>query len=145
MEYKGKHIDENNLWNARFVYIESVTVKDDYFMADYDKLEKWQQRLVDMSMEFVKKGIEFRNLSIGFEVSHSEDDNDEYEAWVGWHWEQLETNGERDERIEREKRKIDEYIEATDFTKDDGYSFAKCSAAAEYLKKYGYDVTKVSE
>lgn len=145
MEYKGKHIDESNLWYTQFVYIESVTVKDDYFIADYDKLEKWQKRLSDMSMEFVKSGIEFRNLSIGFEVSHNDDDKAEYEAWIGLHWEQLETNDERDARIANEKRNIDKYIEATDFTKDDGYSFAKCSAAVEYLKKYGYDVIKVSE
>lgn len=145
MEYKGKHIDESNLWNSHFVYIESVTVKDDYFIADYDKLEHWQQKLVDMSMELANKGIEFRNLSIGFEVSHSDDDKVEYEAWIGWQWEQLETNDERDARIANEKRTIDKYIEATDFTKDDGYSFAKCSAAVEYLKKYGYDVIKVSE
>ena len=40
MEYKGKYIDESNLWYTQFVYIESITVKDDYFIADYDKLEK---------------------------------------------------------------------------------------------------------
>ena len=101
-EYVGKSQSLANLYGN----IQDFTIED---------IEGWKEAIVKKTEELKSKGVDFKDVTIGIigDGFHYNPDGADTEPYMDIYiqWQELETDYEREKRIEREKKSIDEDIE----------------------------------
>ena len=143
MEYKGKEI-EDHWYVCKNQVIESLYGNSQNFTLD--DIEAWKELIIKKTEELKSKGIDFKHVTIGiigdgFHYNPNGADDESYMD-ICLVWYELETDEEREKRIERKKKLIDEDIER-EKRKEEAKKLAEqkeIERSIETLRKAGYKV-----
>ena len=112
MEYKGKEI-EDHCYVGKNQVIESLDDNCQDFTLD--DIEAWKELIIKKTEELKSNGVDFKDVTIGIigDGFHYNPNGADDEPHMDIHlqWQVLETDEEREKRIERKKKSIDEDIE----------------------------------
>lgn len=143
MIYKGKEIEDRE-YVGKSQMLESLDGNShDFTLED---IEKWKEHIIKKTEELTSKGVDFKDVTIGiigdgfYYNPNGADDEPYMDIYVQW-WE-LETDYEREKRIERKKKSIDEDIEH-EKRKEEAKKLAEKEEIArsiETLRRAGYQV-----
>ena len=112
MIYKGKEI-EDHCYEWKNQVIENWYNNSQRFTLE--EIEAWKELIIKKTEELKSKGVDFKDVTIGiigdgFHYNPNGADDDPYME-IYLEWQELETDDEREKRIERKKKWIDEEIE----------------------------------
>ena len=112
MIYKGKEI-EDHCYVGKSQVIESLDDNSQDFTLD--DIEAWKELIIKKTEELKSNGVDFKNVTIGIigDGFHYNPNGADDEPHMDIHlqWQVLETDEEREKRIEQKKKWIDEDIE----------------------------------
>lgn len=143
MIYKGKEI-EDHWYMCKSQVIESMYGNSQDFTLD--NIEAWKEAIIKKTEELKSKGVDFKDVTIGimgdsFHYNPSGADDEPYMD-IYLQWRELETDEEREKRIERKKKSIDEDIEH-EKRMEEAKKLAEqeeIERSIEILRKAGYQV-----
>ena len=144
MEYKGKEIDDHcYVWKNQV--IESLDENDHNFTLD--NIEAWKELIIKKTEELESNGVVFKNIAIGimadgYHYNPNGADDDPYMD-ITLQWQELETDEEREKRIEKTKKNIDKDIE-NEKRREEAKKLAEqieIERAIEKLRNAGYQVS----
>lgn len=143
MNYKGKEI-EDHCYVGKSQVIESLDENSHDFTLD--DIEAWKELIIKKTEELKSKGVDFKNVTIGiigdgFHYNPNGADDEPYMN-IYLQWQELETDEEREKRIERKKKWIDEDIES-EKRREEAKKLAEqkeIERSIETLRKAGYNV-----
>ncbi len=143
MIYKGKVIEDSECVGKSQV-IESLSENcQDFTLED---IGAWKELIIKKTKELKSKGVDFKNVTIGIigDGFHYNPNGADYEPYMNIHlqWQELETDEEREKRIERKKKSIDEDIEC-EKRKKEAKKLAEqreIERSIERLRNAGYQV-----
>jgi len=143
MIYKGKEI-EDHCYVCKSQVIESLYENSQDFTLD--DIEAWKELIIKKTEELKSKGVDFKNVTIGIigDGFHYNPNGADDEPYMDIHlqWQELETDEEREKRIERKKKWIDEDIES-EKRREETKKLAEqkeIERSIETLRKAGYKV-----
>ena len=108
MIYKGKEIEDHRYeWKNQV--IESLYGNSQRFTLD--EIEVWKEFIIKKTEELKSNGVDFKDVTIGiigdgFHYNPNGADDEPYME-IYLEWQELETDDEREKRIEKAKKKID--------------------------------------
>lgn len=143
MIYKGKKIKDREYVGKSQSLASLYDNSQDFTLED---IEGWKELIIKKTEELKSKGVDFKNLTIGitgdgFHYNPNGADDEPYMN-IYLQWQELETNKEREKRIEREKKSIDEDIER-EKRNEEAKKLAKqreIERSIETLRQAGYRV-----
>ena len=146
MNYKGHEIEDHH-YNGMSQVIKPFE-NGNYTTLDWDELEELQQAIVKKKLELANAGKTFKDIMIEFwavDDEYNPNGADTYaEGNISVVWMELETPEQKEERIARQKKYIDETIEnekrMSEVRRLSGE--AEIARALQLLNKNGYTVTK---
>ncbi len=98
MFYKGKEI-EDHCYVGKSQVIESLFENSQDFTLD--DIEVWKETIIKKTEELKSSGVDFKNVKINIV-------GDRYRyIQISIKWDEMETDEEREKRIEKAKKKID--------------------------------------
>ena len=143
MIYKGKEI-EDHCYVGKSQVIESLDDNCQDFTLD--DIEAWKELIIKKTEELKSNGVDFKNVTIGIigDGFHYNPNGADDEPYMDIHlqWQELETNEEREKRIEQKKKWIDEDIER-EKRKEEAKKLAEqmeIERSIETLRRAGYNV-----
>ena len=146
MEYKGKHI-EDSMYKS--VYENPILEFDsNEFELTFEDLEFLEKAYLEKQKSLIESGADFKNLRYDFyAVDYDYNPNgkdEEAHAEISFAYERMETEEEREKRIEATKRLVDEQIQRELIADNARRKTFECevSKAIDFLKKNGYTVNK---
>lgn len=108
MIYKGKEIADHIYVCKEEMISELCENSQDFTLDD---IEAWKELIIKKTEELKSKGIDFKNVTIGIigDGFHYNPNGADDEPYMNIHlqWQELETDEEREKRIEKAKKKID--------------------------------------
>lgn len=143
MLYKGKEIEDHcYVWKNQV--IESLDENDHNFTLD--NIEAWKEAIINKTEELKSNGVDFKNVTIGitgdgFHYNPNGADDEPYMS-IYLQWYVLETDEEREKRIEKTKKNIDKDIE-NEKRREEAKKLAErveIERAIEKLRNAGYQV-----
>jgi len=143
MIYKGKEI-EDHCYVCKSQMIESLDENCQDF--NLDDIEAWKELIIKKTDELKSKGVDFKDVTIGiigdgFHYNPNGADDEPYMD-IYLQWKELETDEDREKRIEQKKKWIDEDIER-EKRKEESKKLAEqkeIERSIETLRKAGYKV-----
>lgn len=112
MIYKGKEIDDH-CYEWKNQVIENLSENSQDFTLE--DIERWKEAVIKKTEELKSKGVDFKDVTIGIigDGFHYNPNGADDEPYMDIHlqWQELETDEEREKRIERKKKWIDKDIE----------------------------------
>ena len=143
MEYKGKEI-EDHCYVGKSQVIESLSENSQDFTLEV--IKAWEELIIKKKVELKSSGVDFKDATIGiigdgFHYNPNGADDEPYMN-VYLQWQELETDEEREKRIERTKKRIDEDIEY-EKRKEEAKKLAEqkeIERSIERLRNAGYQV-----
>ena len=144
MIYKGKEIEDYHyVWKNQV--IESLDENDHNFTLD--NIEAWKELIIKKTEELESNGVHFKNIAIGimaegYHYNPNGTDDDPYMD-ISLQWQELETDEEREKRIEKTKKYIDKDIE-NEKRREEAKKLAEqieIERAIEKLRNAGYQVS----
>lgn len=143
MIYKGKNIEDHcYVWKNRL--IESLYDNSQRFTLD--NIEAWKELIIKKTEELKYAGVDFKEVTIGIigDGFHYNPNGADEEPYMNIYleWQELETDEEREKRIERNKKRIDEDIEC-EKRKEEAKKLAEqkeIERSIETLRRAGYNV-----
>ena len=143
MIYKGKEI-EDHCYVCKSQVIESLYENSQDFTLD--DIEAWKELIIKKTEELKSKGVDFKNVTIGIigDGFHYNPNGADDEPYMDIHlqWQELETDEDREKRIEQKKKWIDEDIES-EKRREEAKKLAEqkeIERSIETLRKAGYKV-----
>lgn len=108
MIYKGKEI-EDHCYEWKNQVIENWYNNSQRFTIE--EIEAWKELIIKKTEELKSKGVDFKDVTIGiigdgFHYNPNGADDEPY-IEIYLEWQELETDDEREKRIEKAKKKID--------------------------------------
>lgn len=112
MIYKGKEI-EDHCYECKNQVIESLSENIQNFTLEV--IKGWEELIIKKTEELKSKGVDFKDVTIdiigdGFHYNPNGADDEPYMD-IYLQWKELETDYEREKRIEKKKKSIDDEIE----------------------------------
>lgn len=112
MIYKGEEIKDRKYVGKSQSLASLYDNNQDFTLED---IEGWRELIIKKTEELKSKGIDFKDVTIGitgdgFHYNPNVADDEPYMN-IYLQWQELETDEEREKRIERKKKSIDETIE----------------------------------
>lgn len=143
MEYKGKQIEDRD-YVGKSQVIESLSENSQDFTLEV--IKAWEELIIKKKTELKSNGVDFKDVTIGiigdgFHYNPNGADDEPYMN-VYLQWQELETDEEREKRIERTKKRIDEDIEC-EKRKEEAKKLAEqkeIERSIERLRNAGYQV-----
>lgn len=143
MIYKGKEIEDHE-YVGKSQMLESLDENShDFTLED---IEEWKEHIIKKTEELKSKGVDFKDVTIGIigDGFHYNPNGADDEAYMEIYlqWKELETDEEREKRIERKKKSIDNDIER-EKRKEEAKKLAEKEEIArsiETLRRAGYNV-----
>ena len=143
MEYKGKEIEDHDYVGKSQSLANLYGNSNDFTL---EEIEAWKEAIIKKTEELKSKGVDFKDVTIGiigdgFHYNPNGADDEPYMD-IYLQWRELETDEERDKRIERKKKWIDEDIER-EKRKEEARKLAEqkeIERSIETLRKAGYQV-----
>lgn len=112
MIYKCRVIEDREYVDKSQLLANMYSNSQDFTLDD---IEGWKEHIIKKTEELKSKGVDFKDVTIGiigdgFQYNPDGADTEPYmDIYI--QWQELETDYEREKRIEREKKLIDEDIE----------------------------------
>lgn len=143
MIYKGEEIKDRKYVGKSQSLASLYDNNQDFTLED---IEGWRELIIKKTEELKSKGIDFKDVTIGitsdgFHYNPNGADDDPYMN-IYLQWQEMETDKEREKRIEYEKKSIDEYIERKK-REEEAKKLAEKEEIArsiETLRRAGYNV-----
>ena len=143
MEYKGKEIEDHDYVGKSQSLANLYGNSNDFTL---EEIEAWKEAIIKKTEELKSKGVDFKDVTIGiigdgFHYNPNGADDEPYMD-IYLQWRELETDEEREKRIERKKKWIDEDIER-EKRKEEAKKLAEqkeIERSIETLRKAGYQV-----
>lgn len=143
MIYKGKVIEDRE-YVGKSQVIESLYGNSNDFTLG--EIEGWKEAIVRKTEELESKGVDFKDVTIGiiadgFHYNPNGADDEPYMD-IQLQWKELETDKEREKRIGRRKKSIDEEI-GREKRKEEARKLVEqkeIERSIERLRKAGYNV-----
>ena len=112
MIYKGKQIDDR-IYVSREENLSELCSNCEKF--DVSEIDRWMKAVIQKSKELKQKGVAFKDVQLrisadGWHYNPNGADDESYMN-IGITWMEMETDTERESRIEKKKRWIDQEIE----------------------------------
>lgn len=143
MFYKGKEIEDRD-YVGKSQVIESLSENSQDFTLEV--IKTWEELIIKKKKELKSNGVDFKDVTIGIigDGYHCNDNGPDDEPYMDIHlqWKELETDEEREKRIERTKKRIDEDIEC-EKRKEEAKKLAEqkeIERSIERLRNAGYQV-----
>lgn len=143
MEYKGRQI-EDHCYVGKSQVLASLDENSQDFTLD--DIEAWKEAIIKKTEELKSKGVDFKDVTIGIigDGFHYNPNGADDEPYMDIHlqWQVLETDEEREKRIEQKKKWIDEDIER-EKRKEEAKKLAEqmeIARSIETLRRAGYNV-----
>lgn len=112
MIYKGKEI-EDHCYVGKSQVIESLSENSQDFTLEV--IKAWEELIIKKKVELKSSGVDFKDVTIGIigDGYHYNPNGADDEPYMNVYlqWQELETDEEREKRIERQKKRIDQDIE----------------------------------
>lgn len=143
MEYKGKEIEDHDYVGKSQSLANLYGNSNDFTL---EEIEAWEKLIIKKKKELKSNGVDFKDVTIGiigdgFHYNPNGADDEPYMD-IYLQWRELETDEEREKRIERKKKWIDEDIER-EKRKEEAKKLAEqkeIERSIETLRKAGYQV-----
>lgn len=143
MIYKGRVIEDRAYVGKSQSLASMYDNSQDFTLED---IEGWRELIIKKTEELKSKGIDFKDVTIGitgdgFHYNPNGADDDPYMD-IYLQWQEMETDEEREKRIERKKKSIDEDIER-EKRKEEAKKLAEkeeIERSIETLRRAGYNV-----
>ena len=143
MIYKGKKIKDREYVGKSQSLASLYDNSQDFTLED---IEGWKELIIKKTEELKSKGVDFKNLTIGitgdgFHYNPNGADDEPYMN-IYLQWQEMETDEEREKRIERKKKSIDKDIEC-EKRNEEAKKLAKqreIERSIETLRQAGYRV-----
>ena len=108
MEYKGKEIEDHDYVGKSQSLANLYGNSNDFTL---EEIEAWKEAIIKKTEELKSKGVDFKDVTIGiigdgFHYNPNGADDEPYME-IYLEWQELETDDEREKRIEKAKKKID--------------------------------------
>lgn len=108
MEYKGRQI-EDHCYVVKSIQIKCYDENEVNFTIE--DLEKWKKAVEDKTAELKGKGVDFKDVCLniysdGYHCNDNGPDDDPFME-ISVSWLEMETEEQREKRIEKAKKKID--------------------------------------
>lgn len=144
MLYKGKEIEDHcYVWKNQV--IESLDENGHNFTLD--NIEAWKELIIKKTEELESNGVVFKNIVIGIVADgyHYDPNGTDYDPYMDicLQWQELETDKEREKRIEKTKKNIDKDIE-NEKRREEAKKLVEqieIERAIEKLRNAGYQVS----
>ena len=143
MFYKGKEI-AGHIYVCKEEMISELYHNSQEF--DLDDIEGWKEAIIKKTEELKSKGVDFKDVKLNivgdaFHYNPNGADDEPYMN-ISIQWKEMETDEEREIRIERKKRWIDQEIEdekeRAEYEKQQKEN--ELWKAIETIKRHGYNV-----
>ena len=143
MIYKGKVIEDRE-YVGKSQMLESLYGNSQNFTLD--DIEAWKELIIKKTEELKSKGVDFKDVKLnivgdGFHYNPNGADDEPYMN-ISIQWKEMETDEEREIRIERKKRWIDQEIEdekeRAEYEKQQKEN--ELWKAIETIERHGYNV-----
>lgn len=143
MIYKGRVIEDRAYVGKSQEVASMSDNSQDFTLED---IEGWKELIIKKTEELKSKGIDFKDVTIGitgdgFHYNPNGADDDPYMN-IYLQWQEMETDYEREKRIERKKKSIDNDIEY-EKRKEEAKKLAEqkdIERSIELLRRAGYNV-----
>ena len=143
MIYKGRQIEDHSYVGKSQVIESLFENSQDFTLED---IEAWKEAIIKKTEELKSNGVDFKDVTIGiigdgFHYNPNGADDEPYMD-IYLQWRELETDEEREKRIERKKKWIDEDIER-EKRREEAKKLAErkeIERSIETLRKAGYKV-----
>ena len=144
MIYKGKQIDDR-IYVSREEKLSELCSNCEEF--DVSEIDRWMKAVIQKSKELKQKGVAFKDVQLqisadGWHYNPNGADDESYMN-ISITWMEMETDTERESRIEKKKKWIDQEIETEKRAAEakDAAQKREIENAIRTLENSGYKVT----